>query len=75
MLVNWQLRKNGEQRRAEAHVARGGQRVEGHHVRLRGMEAQTYDVFEAGIAQTLDLVCASDAQGWFNNCGYELFQE
>jgi len=42
---------------------------------LRGMEAQTYDALEAGIAQALDLVCASDAQGWFKNCGYELFQK
>jgi hypothetical protein len=23
---------------------------------------------------TLDLICASDAHGWFKNCGYELFQ-
>ncbi len=41
---------------------------------LRGMEMRTYDTLEKGIAGALDLVCASDAQGWFKNCGYELFQ-
>jgi transposase len=42
---------------------------------LRGMEGRTRDALEEGIACALDLVCASDAQGWFKNCGYELFQE
>ena len=41
---------------------------------LRGMELRTYDALEKGIARTLNMVCASDAQGWFKNCGYELFQ-
>jgi transposase len=41
---------------------------------LRGMEIQTYDALEKGIASALDRVSASDAQGWFENCGYELFQ-
>lgn len=41
---------------------------------LRGMETRTYDALEKGIAHALDLVCESDAQGWFKNCGYELFQ-
>jgi transposase len=42
---------------------------------LRGMERRTRDALEKGIACALDLVCASDAKGWFTNCGYELFQE
>lgn len=41
---------------------------------LRGMEMRTYDALEKGIANALDLVCASDAHGWFKNCGYESFQ-
>jgi transposase len=40
----------------------------------RGMEARAYDTLEKGIASALDRVSASDAQGWFKNCGYELFQ-
>ena len=42
---------------------------------LRGMEIRAYDALEKGIANALDMVCASDAQGWFKNCGYGLFQE
>ena len=42
---------------------------------LRGMEMRTYDALEKGIADALDMVCASDALGWFRNCGYESFQE
>jgi len=41
---------------------------------LRGMEAQTYESLEKGIAKALDLVCEGDARSWFKNCGYELFQ-
>jgi transposase len=41
---------------------------------LRGMETRTYDALEKGIASALELVCASDAQGWFKHCGYESFQ-
>lgn len=41
---------------------------------LRGMEIRAYDALEKGIASALDQVCASDAQGWFKNSGYELFQ-
>ena len=41
---------------------------------LRGMELRTGDALEKGIASALDLVCASDVQGWFKNCGYDLFQ-
>jgi transposase len=41
---------------------------------LRGMEARTHEALEKGIAEALDQVCANDAQGWFKNCGYELFQ-
>jgi hypothetical protein len=41
---------------------------------LRGMEMRTNDALEKGIAGTLDQIHASDAQGWFKNCGYELFQ-
>ena len=41
---------------------------------LRGMEARTSEILENGIAKALDLVCSSDAQGWFKSCGYELFQ-
>jgi transposase len=41
---------------------------------LRGMEMRTYEALEKGIAEALDSVCASDAQGWFKHCGYELFQ-
>ena len=41
---------------------------------LRGMETRTYETLETGIAKALDSICASDAQGWFKNCGYELFQ-
>jgi hypothetical protein len=41
---------------------------------LRGMEMRTYDALEKGIAAALALVCASDARGWFENCGYVLFQ-
>jgi transposase len=41
---------------------------------LRGMETRTYEGLEKGIARALDLVCASDARGWFKHCGYELFQ-
>jgi len=41
---------------------------------LRGMETRTHETLEKGIAEALDLVCANDAQGWFKNCGYELFQ-
>lgn len=41
---------------------------------LRGMEMRTYDALEKGIANALDLVCESDALGWFKNCGYESFQ-
>ncbi len=41
---------------------------------LRGMEARAYGTLEKGIAHALDRVCASDAQGWFKKCGYELFQ-
>jgi Transposase and inactivated derivatives len=42
---------------------------------LRGMEIRACDALEKGIASALDSICASDAQGWFKNCGYELFQE
>ncbi len=35
---------------------------------------RTYAALEKGIASALDMVCASDAQKWFKNCGYELFQ-
>ena len=42
---------------------------------LRGMEMRTYDTLEKGIAGALGMVCASDALGWFKNCGYRLFQE
>jgi len=41
---------------------------------LRGMEMRTYDTLQKGIANALDLVCESDALGWFKNCGYEPFQ-
>lgn len=41
---------------------------------LRGMEMRTREALEKGIANALDRVCESDAQGWFKNCGYELFQ-
>lgn len=41
---------------------------------LRGMELRTYDAMEKGIASALDMVCPSDAQGWFEHCGYRLFQ-
>jgi transposase len=41
---------------------------------LRGMEMRTNDALEKGIAGALDQIRASDAQGWFKNCGYELFQ-
>lgn len=41
---------------------------------LRGMKMRTYDALEKGIANALDRVCASDAQGWFKSCGYKLFQ-
>ena len=41
---------------------------------LRGMQARTYETLEKGIAEALALVCANDAQGWFKDCGYELFQ-
>jgi hypothetical protein len=40
----------------------------------RGMETRTNYAPEKGIAGAFDLLCASDAQGWFKNCGYELFQ-
>ena len=42
---------------------------------LRGMEIRACDALEKGIASALDSICASDAQGWFKNCGYELFQK
>ena len=42
---------------------------------LRGMEIRAYDDMEKGIASALHLVCADDALGWFENCGYRLFQE
>ena len=41
---------------------------------LRGMEARTSEILENGIAKALDLVCSSEAKGWFKSCGYELFQ-
>ncbi|WP_368044318.1 transposase [uncultured Desulfovibrio sp.] len=41
---------------------------------LRGMETRAYDTPEKGLVRALELACASDAQGWFKNCGYELFQ-
>ena len=41
---------------------------------LRGMEAGTSEILENGIAKALDLVCSSDAQGWYRSCGYKLFQ-
>ena len=41
---------------------------------LRGMEMRACDALEKGIASALDSVCANDAQGWFMNCGYKLFQ-
>jgi hypothetical protein len=41
---------------------------------LRGVEMRSRDTLEKGIARALDLICASDAHGWFKNCGYELFQ-
>jgi hypothetical protein len=37
------------------------------------MEMRTYEALEKGVADALDSVCASDAQGWFKHCGYELF--
>ena len=41
---------------------------------LRGMEMRTDDTLEKGIATAFDRISASDAQGWFESCGYELFQ-
>lgn len=41
---------------------------------LRGMELRTFEALEKGIASALNVVCASDAQGWFKHCGYGLFQ-
>ena len=41
---------------------------------LRGMEMRAYESLEKGIARAFDMVDASDAQGGFKNCGYELFQ-
>ena len=41
---------------------------------LRGMEAQTYESLEKGIAKALDLVCEGDARGWFKNAGMNYFK-
>jgi Transposase and inactivated derivatives len=41
---------------------------------LHDMEMRACDALEKGIAGALDSVCANDAQGWFKNCGYKLFQ-
>jgi transposase len=40
---------------------------------LRGIKARTHDELFEGISKALELVSASDAQGWFTSCGYEQF--
>lgn len=41
---------------------------------LCGMKARTDEALEKAIAQALNCVSSGDAKGWFNSCGYELFQ-
>ena len=41
---------------------------------LRSLKAQTYEALENAIVQALDAVSATDAEGWFKSCGYELSQ-
>jgi transposase len=37
---------------------------------LRGMKPRTPDELFSFVGKALDMVSASDAQGWFNSCGY-----
>jgi len=41
---------------------------------LRGMKARTHEELFEGIGKALELVSASDAQGWFESCGYAQFE-
>jgi hypothetical protein len=36
----------------------------------REMEIREWELLEKGMATALDQASASDAQGWFKNCGY-----
>jgi transposase len=40
---------------------------------LRGKKARTHEDLFEGIGKALELVSASDAQGWFTSCGYTQF--
>jgi len=41
---------------------------------LRGIKARTHEDLFEGIGKALELVSASDAQGWFKSCGYTQFE-
>ena len=43
--------------------------------RLRRVGARVREVLEEAIAQSLDLITAQDAHGWFRHCGYQLFPQ
>jgi transposase len=40
---------------------------------LRGLKARSHDELFEGISKALELVSTSDAQGWFESCGYTQF--
>lgn len=37
---------------------------------LKGMKTRTHEELSVGVGKALSLVSASDAQGWFQSCGY-----
>ena len=42
---------------------------------LRQAKARSQEALEADLAEALEKVTSSDAQGWFKHCGYALQQE
>jgi transposase len=41
---------------------------------LRGIKPRTEEELFTATATALDAISAHDAQGWFNSCGYKIFQ-
>ena len=41
---------------------------------LRKAKARTQEALEAAIAAGLQTICASDARGWFDHCGFPIAQ-
>ena len=42
---------------------------------LRQAKARSQEALETALAEALDKVTSSDAQGWFKHCGYALQKE